>query len=303
MNVQSDFIMSNDLPVNVKMVRLYHSTVDRLSEADIVIIGVPDESKSHARRKGTSKGPDIIRITSNQSDFFERNGKIIPICPMRGHIDNKKVFDDGNINRQDLYQLIFDLVSAKKIPILIGGDHSITTIALQAIDDFFGKVGLLYFDAHPDFVSSTTDYYGSVLSDSSKCIDFEKSLLVGTRSAEFEELRNVDKRGLEVITPIDITERGILNIGDRIKYKNNNGKRYISIDLDCLDPAFAPGVSVPSPCGLSSIDLIFLTKLAISTGIVGLDIVEFTPDFDINNLTASLAARILLESIASIRKT
>jgi agmatinase len=282
------------------MVRLYHSTVDRISEADIVIIGIADESKSHAKRKGTSKGPDIIRIASNDSDFFERDGKIIPICPMNGYINNKKIFDDGNIQRQDLYQLIFDLVSIKKIPIIIGGDHSITTIALQAINDSFGKVGLLYFDAHPDFVSSTTDYYGSVLTDSSNCIDYEKSLLIGTRSAELEELRNAYNVGLEVVTPIDIAEQGIGNIADRIKCRNNNGRRYISIDLDCLDPAFAPGVSVPSPCGISSIDLIYLSKLAISSGIVGLDVVEFTPDFDINNITASLAARILLESIASI---
>ena len=282
------------------MVRLYHSTVDGISEADIVIIGIADESKSHAKRKGTSKGPDIIRIASNDSDFFERDGKIIPICPMNGYINNKKIFDDGNIQRQDLYQLIFDLVSIKKIPIIIGGDHSITTIALQAINDSFGKVGLLYFDAHPDFVSSTTDYYGSVLTDSSNCIDYEKSLLIGTRSAEPEELRNAYNVGLEVVTPMDIAEQGIGNIADRIKCRNNNGRRYISIDLDCLDPAFAPGVSVPSPCGISSIDLIYLSKLAISSGIVGLDIVEFTPDFDINNITASLAARILLESIASI---
>jgi agmatinase len=283
------------------MVRLYHSTVDGISEADIVIIGIADESKSHAKRKGTSKGPDIIRIASNDSDFFERDGKIIPICPMNGYINNKKIFDDGNIQRQDLYQLIFDLVSIKKIPIIIGGDHSITTIALQAINDSFGKVGLLYFDAHPDFVSSTTDYYGSVLTDSSNCIDYEKSLLIGTRSAEPEELRNAYNVGLEVVTPIDIAEQGIGNIADRIKCRNNNGRRYISIDLDCLDPAFAPGVSVPSPCGISSIDLIYLSKLAISSGIVGLDVVEFTPDFDINNITASLAARILLESIASIK--
>jgi len=274
--------------------------VDGISEADIVIIGIADESKSHAKRKGTSKGPDIIRIASNDSDFFERDGKIIPICPMNGYINNKKIFDDGNIQRQDLYQLIFDLVSIKKIPIIIGGDHSITTIALQAINDSFGKVGLLYFDAHPDFVSSTTDYYGSVLTDSSNCIDYGKSLLIGTRSAEPEELRNAYNVGLEVVTPIDIAEQGIGNIADRIKCRNNNGRRYISIDLDCLDPAFAPGVSVPSPCGISSIDLIYLSKLAISSGIVGLDVVEFTPDFDINNITASLAARILLESIASI---
>jgi len=298
---QSDFISSVDWLIWISMVSFHYSNVNNISEADIVIIGVQDESKSHARRKGTSKGPDIIRFASNESNYFERNGKIIPICPMKGRIGDKKILDYGNIKREDLYQIIFDLVSAKKIPIVIGGDHSITTIALQAMENFFGSsTGLLYFDAHPDFVSSTIDYYGSVLTDSSKSIDFGKSMLIGTRSAELEELKNAERVDLEIITPLDINDLGITKIADRIKTKNNQGRRYISIDMDCLDPAFAPGVSVPSPCGLSSVDLIYLSKLAISTGIIGLDIVEFTPDFDINNITASLVARILLESIASI---
>jgi agmatinase len=283
------------------MVRFYRSNIDKISEADIIIIGVPDESKSHAKRKGTSRGPDILRLASNESEFFERSGKIIPIVPMRGRMDNKHILDYGNVKREDLYPLVFDLVSNNKIPIVIGGDHSITTITLQAIGDLCGKIELLYFDAHPDFVSSTKDYYGSVLTDSSRSIDFENSMLIGTRSAEAEELENAYKVGLEVITPVDIEELGILKIADRIRSKNNNGKRYISIDLDCLDPAFAPGVSLPSPCGLSSIDLIYLVKSAIDSGIIGIDIVELSPEYDINNITAFLAARILSESIASLK--
>ncbi|HXT84397.1 MAG TPA: arginase family protein [Verrucomicrobiae bacterium] len=285
------------------MVQLYNSTVEKISEADIVILGVPDESRSHARRKGTSKGPDIIRIAYNESNFFERDGKIIPISSMQGNTNNKRIFDYGNIKRRDLYDVIYELVSNKKIPIIIGGDHSLTTISLHAIKEVYGKVGLIYFDAHPDFVSSTTNYYGSVLTDSSNFINFDSSLLVGTRSAEQEELINANKVGLEVITPINIVEHGISKVANRIKNKVFDKKCYVSIDLDCIDPAFAPGVSVPSPSGLSSIDLVYLANLAISFGIVGLDIVEFTPDFDINNMTASLAARILLESIASINLT
>ena len=279
------------------------SSVDKISDADIVIIGVPDESKSHAKRKGTSTGPDVLRMASNESEFFERDGKIIPICPLRGSTDKKHILDYGNINKEDLYRLIFDLVSTKKIPIMVGGDHSLTTIALQAIGEVYGKIGMLYFDAHPDFVSSTTNYYGSVLTDSYKWIDFTRSILVGTRAAEPEELKNAEKVGLEVITPLDITELGIRNTADKIRSKNIQGKKYVSIDLDCLDPAFAPGVSLPSPCGLSGIDLIYLVKLAVETGIVGMDIVELSPGFDINNITANLAARILLESIASIKLT
>lgn len=282
------------------MVRLYQSNARSAFEADVVIVGVPDESKSHAKRKGASRGPDSLRQASNESGFFERNGKLIPVCPILGKISNKLIFDYGNIPRENLQKLITDLVANNKIPIVIGGDHSITSTVLQATGDIHGKLGLFYFDAHPDFVSSTTDYYGSVLTDSSRWIDFSKSTLIGTRAAEPEELENAESVGLEVITPIDVAKLGISQVANKLQAKGYNNKRYVSIDLDCADPAYAPGVSLPSPCGLSSIDLVYLVKLVVNSGIVGIDIVELSPDFDLNNMTANLAARILLESIASI---
>ena len=282
------------------MVRLYQSNARSAFEADIVIVGVPDESKSHAKRKGASRGPDSLRQASNESGFFERNGKLIPVFPILGKISNKLNFDYGNIPRENLQKLITDLVANNKIPIVIGGDHSITSTVLQATGDIHGKLGLFYFDAHPDFVSSTTDYYGSVLTDSSRWIDFSKSMLIGTRAAEPEELENAESVGLEVITPIDVAKLGISQVANKLQAKGYNNKRYVSIDLDCADPAYAPGVSLPSPCGLSSIDLVYLVKLVINSGIVGIDIVELSPDFDLNDMTANLAARILLESIASI---
>lgn len=282
------------------MVRLYQSNARSAFEADVVIVGVPDESKSHAKRKGASRGPDSLRQASNESGFFERNGKLIPVCPILGKISNKLIFDYGNIPRENLQKLITDLVANNKIPIVIGGDHSITSTVLQAAGDIHGKLGLFYFDAHPDFVSSTTDYYGSVLTDSSRWIDFSKSMLIGTRAAEPEELDNAESVGLEVITPIDVAKLGISQVANKLQAKGYNNKKYVSIDLDCADPAYAPGVSLPSPCGLSSIDLVYLVKLVVNSGIVGIDIVELSPDFDLNNMTANLAARILLESIASI---
>ena len=282
------------------MVRLYQSNARSAFEADVVIVGVPDESKSHAKRKGASKGPDSLRQASNESGFFERNGKLIPICPILGNISNKLIFDYGNIPKENLQKLITDLVANNKIPIVIGGDHSITSTVLQATGDIHGKLGLFYFDAHPDFVSSTTEYYGSVLTDSSRWIDFSQSMLIGTRAAEPEELENAESVGLEVITPIDVAKLGISRVANKLQAKGYNNKRYVSIDLDCADPAYAPGVSLPSPCGLSSIDLVYLVKLVVNSGVVGIDIVELSPDFDLNNMTANLAARILLESIASI---
>lgn len=286
------------------MVKLFHSNVHSIAQADIVILGVPDESRSHAKRKGASKGPDSLRLASNYYEFFERHGNRIPICPMSGTLENKKILDFGNVPRDDLYRLVFDIVSTKKIPITIGGDHSITTIILQAIYDTFEgeKISLLYFDAHPDFVSSTRNYYGSVITDSSSYINFTKSILIGTRAAEMEELKNASKQKLEIITPIDIIEIGINATVKKIIAKCGSNKVYLSVDLDCMDPGVAPGVSVPAPGGLFPVDLIYMIKkISENMQILGMDIVELSPDYDLNQNTANHAARILMETIASLK--
>jgi agmatinase len=284
------------------MVRLYRANADSIKDADIVVIGVPDESKSHAKRKGTSKAPDVFRAASNESEFFTRKGKTIPTCPMRGALEGKCVFDAGNVDQKELRKLASELARQDKMPVTIGGDHSITAETIRAISEAKGeKLSLLYFDAHPDFVSSTRNYYGSVLTDSAKFLDFRKSMLVGTRAAEPEELENAKVAGLKIVTPLDVVELGVRKVAQMIKTKTRGMPVYISVDLDCVDPAFAPGVSVPSPGGLSSVELIYLLKSAVAAGnIAGIDIVELSPGYDVNGVTANLAARIMSECIASV---
>jgi agmatinase len=283
------------------VVRLYRSNVDRMQDADVVVIGVPDESRSHAKRKGTSRAPDVLRIASNESEFFERAGKRIPICPMRGTLEGKRVFDAGNVaDKQELRRIVSEVVSAGKLPIMIGGDHSLTTETIK-VASAGKKLSLLYFDAHPDFVSSARNYYGSVLTDSAQSLNFRKSMLIGTRAAEPEELENAKAAGLKIINPLDVAELGVKKVAQMIKARTAGSRIYISVDLDCVDPASAPGVSVPSPAGLSAIDLIYMLNKVISGGnVVGIDIVELVPDYDVNGMTATLAARILSECIASV---
>jgi agmatinase len=283
------------------MIKFFRSTVETMLDADIILIGVPDESRSHAKRRGTSRAPDMIRLASNESEFFKRDDKIIPTSPMRGSLSDKKILDFGNVERERLAGIIFHIISNGKLPIIIGGDHSITTIALKQIGKMLGKISVFYFDAHPDFVSSTNNYYGSIMTDSAQFIDFKNSMLIGTRAAEAEELDNAAKVGLEVITPLEVAELGLLKVAGQLTDERRQ-KKYISIDLDCLDPAFAPGVSVPSPGGLSSTELLSLVKRTVHSGIIAMDIVELSPDFDLNNITACMAARIISESIASINK-
>ncbi len=285
------------------MVRLRRSNANRIEEADIVVIGVPDESKSHAKRKGTSRAPDVLRIASNESEFFQRAGKLIPTCPMRGTFERKRIFDAGNVaSKQELRKMVSDVVSRNKLPVMIGGDHSLTTETLRAVSGAVGKkLSLLYFDAHPDFVSSARDYYGSVLTDSAQSLNMRKSMLIGTRAAEPEEIENARAVGLKIVNPLDVVELGVKRVAQMIKARTAGSKIYISVDLDCVDPSSAPGVSVPSPAGLAAIDLIYMLNSVISGGsVVGIDIVELTPNYDVNGMTAALAARILSECIASV---
>jgi agmatinase len=283
------------------VVRLRRSNVDSIQAADIVVIGVPDESRSHAKRKGTSRAPDVLRIASNQSEFFERDGRLIPTCPMRGTLEGKRIFDAGNVgSKEELCKIMYDVVSAGKLPIIIGGDHSLTTETIK-VASAGKKLSLLYFDAHPDFVSSVRNYYGSVLTDSVQSLNLRKSMLIGTRAAEPEELENARKAGLKIVNPLDVAERGVKKVAQMIKARTAGSRTYISVDLDCVDPASAPGVSVPSPGGLSAVELIYLLNKAISGGnVVGIDIVELVPDYDVNGMTATLAARILSECIGSV---
>lgn len=281
--------------------KFYRAGAASIDHADIVIMGVPDESKSHASRKGTDTAPDTLRVASNDSEFFVRDGKLIPTVPMRGTFDGKRIFDSGNIARADVYKQALAVASKYKLPVTIGGDHSLTRDVLQALHEAAGKkLSLLYFDAHPDFVSSARDYYGSVLTDSAGYVDFKKSMTIGTRAAEPEEIENAKNAGLQMITPIDIVELGVQKVAEMVMEKVADNKTYVSIDLDCVDPASAPGVSVPSPGGLTTADLLYLlTRVMREADVAGFDIVELSPDYDLNSMTAYLAARIMSECIAA----
>jgi len=278
------------------MEKICWANTDNFEESEFVVIGIPDESQSHALRKGTEEAPDKIRQISNIRDSFERNGKTSLGRPFQG--SEKKVHDMGNINR-DLIENIYGKISeSSKIPISIGGDHSISRQIINTIGKKYEKISLVYFDAHPDFVSSTTNYYGSVVNDVLSNIEIESSVQIGIRTPEQEELDNIKKWNLEIITPFDIQEQGIKKIANSIWSKLGD-KVYVSFDMDCIDPAYAPGVSVPVPMGLNSIDAVYLLKEIAKKGIIGMDIMEVCPSFDVKDRTSHLASRIISEVLYS----
>jgi len=282
------------------MEKICWANTDNFDEAEFVIIGIPDESQSHALRKGTEEAPFKIRQISNLRDSFERNETISLGRPFQG--SEKKVHDFGNISRSQI-ENIYDKISASsKIPISIGGDHSITRQIINALAKRHGKISLVYFDAHPDFVSSATNYYGSVVNDVLSNIEINSSVQIGIRTPEQEELDNIKKYNLEVITPFDIRKQGINQVTNSVLNRLGD-KVYVSFDMDCVDPAYAPGVSVPVPMGLNSIDAVYLLKEIAKKGIIGMDIMEVCPSFDVKDRTSHLASRIISEVLYSSGET
>ncbi len=271
------------------------ANTDNFDESDIVIIGIPDESKSHALRKGSSEAPDKIREISSIRDTYTRNGQISLGLPISGI--KKKIFDYGNVKKTDVGNVIDKIISGSKIPISLGGDHSISLEIIKSISKKLGPISLVYFDAHPDFIGSTRNYYGSVFYDSLPHIDIKSSLQIGIRTPEQEEIENMKKYGITVITPLDILKKGILKT-EKMMLDKIGKKVYVSFDMDVIDPAYAPGVSVPVPMGLRNTEAIYLLK-SLAKKIIGMDIVEVCPSYDIRDRTSHLASRMIAEIISS----
>lgn len=275
------------------------ANTENFEEAEIVILGIPDESQSHALRKGTSEAPHFIREISHLRDSFTRKGKKSLGLPFDG-IKNKKVCDYGDISKDKIEDVFSKIISEQKIPITMGGDHSISREIIKAVSKKKGPISLVYFDAHPDFVSSTQNYYGSVFFDVLPHIDPKSSLQIGIRTPEQEELDNIKKHGIKVITPFEIIEKGVKEISNLIS-ETIGENVYISFDMDCIDPAYAPGVSVPVPMGIKNVEAVYLLKKIIEKGIVGVDIMEVCPSYDIKDRTSHLASRMISEIISSCK--
>jgi agmatinase len=277
--------------------RICWSNTEIFDEAEVVIVGIPDESKSHSLRKGTSDAPHKIREISNIRDIYKRENKTSLGLPLGGI--SKKVYDYGNILRTEVSDVIYRIVTSSKVPIAIGGDHSISTEIIKSMAKKHSPLSLVYFDAHPDIVSSVHGYYGSVFYDALSFIDIKSSIQIGVRTPEQEEIDNIKKYDLTVITPFDIVRNGIEKTEKTILEKIGQNV-YISLDMDVIDPAYAPGVSVPVPLGLRNVEALYLLKSLAKHGILGFDIMEVCPGYDTRDRTSHLASRMVAEVISSL---
>jgi len=239
----------------------------------------------------------VIRRISRERDVYIENNTESPAYTNSG-APQSKIFDLGNVSRENIPFVYERMLHDGKIPVTMGGDHSLTAQIVKALGMKHGPISLVYFDAHPDFVSSTRDFYGSVVYDCLPYINPKSSVMIGIRSPELEEVQNIKKYGITVFSPADIQYYGFKHtINEILSIVGKN--IYISFDMDCIDPAFAPGVSVPVPMGLNPVTASILLKNISHDGIVGMDIMEVCPEYDIQANTCHLASRMIGEILSA----
>ena len=258
----------------------------------ICLLGLAwDASSSHSR--GPALAPAIVDalLSSDASSPYSLTGLSVDECLTDRHFP--KLPEDAEQARAAISDAVASILDAKMQPLSLGGDHSVTYPILQAMAARYGPLNILHVDAHPDLYDVLDGDRFSHACPFRRAVEdgcINRLIQVGIRSATPEQRAFAEERGIMML---GVDEWG------KIPYAELVDPLYVSIDLDGIDPAFAPGVSHPEPGGLSSREAIaLLGKLPVAP--VGADIVELNPERDIGLLTAHLAGRLVKELAAKM---
>ena len=288
-----------------------------LAGADVAIVGAPfDDGVSN--RPGTRFGPRAIR----QADNF-------PLSPpTRPHlglgIDPFAVLDvvdygdaecmpgDLAASHQAIKQRVDEILAADAIPVILGGDHSVALPDMTAMSERYGRgaVGVIHLDTHADTAPAL---WGLELSHGSPMrsvvengsISGSHFLQFGLRGyfpdpADFDWMRSV---GMRWHTIYDIDDRGFRVCLDELMEDARDLPEHVflSVDVDAMCPAFAPGTGTPEPGGLTPRELLAVVRrVCLELPVAGMEVVEVSPPFDPSGVTALVAHRIVLEALSAI---
>jgi agmatinase len=276
--------------------------------ARAAVYGIPWDSTSISRT-GANYGPRGIREISSQ--FLSYNATwdfdlVEALSPVDcGDCDvilanAEKTF--ANAERD-----IGEILAAGAIPATLGGDHSITIPAVRAVRKRFDNPGLVLIDTHLD---TALDVGGEELNH---CCPITRAVDAGFDPAKIAllaisgwmnprtELRYCRENGITVVWLEDIWERGVQAAIEQALGVAGDGTDgiYLSVDVDSLDGAFAPGTCVPTPGGLTSRELLEIVRGVSRHGLVGMDVVETAPSLDSSSVTAAIAGRVVMDSLAA----
>ncbi len=280
-----------------------------LADVDVAIVGAPTDDLV-SDRPGTRFGPRAIRAAS---------------CPPGPHLEAKvdpmaelKLVDYGDApvlpadpprTHAAIERTVGEVLAAGAIPIVLGGDHSIAEPDIRAVAAAHGPVGLVHFDTHTD---TGTEVFGVEVSHGTPMyrlveqghVDPRRYVQIGLRGywpgpAEFGWQA---ERGITSFFMHDVREQGIRAVVERTVEILGDGPTFLTVDVDVLDPAFAPGTGTPEPGGMTSADLLWACRtVAQRLRIVGADIVEVIPTAPgSSDITALVADRIVREILTGL---
>lgn len=257
-----------------------------------VILGCPYDG-SASFRPGARFGPSAIRRASwgieTFSPYFQRD---LSQCSIHDMGDLELPLGEKKISLGLIRNGLGKILSEKKTPILLGGDHLITLPIVEEILTVYPGLHLLQIDAHTDL---REDYLGEPLSHSTvmrKVVDHlgeGRLFQVGIRSGTEEEFKLARK----MKSIVSLEPGSLSSMTKRLR----NQPVYITFDLDVIDPSLIPGVGTPEPGGLTFQQSILLLKKLQTLHVVGFDIVELTPDYDPTQVSSVTASVILREMI------
>ena len=269
-------------------------------EADVTVLGIPFDGAA-SYRKGAAEGPDRIRSISDHIEPTTENGQ---------RMNSIRVLDLGNIEPEGMSQADYFLKIEEKatemfksgFATFLGGDHSVSIPLLNAAAGIWGKdLGVIHLDAHLDLCH---ELEGNLLSHGSthrRVMEKNNLLLgqiwfVGIRSFEQQELDFIEDKNPNIITAAELVRAGIDNSAARVITGLEGCKAvYLTLDIDFLDPAYAPGTGTPKPGGFSTRDLLSLLEKFSTLPLIGMDVVEVAPPLDHSDITSFAAQRAITE--------
>ncbi len=281
---------------------LPNSFIDALADYEssrYVIFGVPFDNTS-SYRAGSRWAPDAMRQVSANFESYNPTFDIdlvdLPIYDA-GNLETSAYVDE---TLQNLYETAKDLLSDGKLPIMLGGEHSLTFAMVKACAEFAGDdFGVLVLDAHFDL---RKEYRG--FKQNHACVsrnileEVTKNLVsIGIRSGPEEEWIFARENNLKYYTADDVESTGMIEILKEALEWLDCSQIYFSLDMDAIDPAYAPGLGTPEPFGLSARDVRTAVR-TLAPFSMALDIVEIAPEYD-SGQAAMLGAKLMREFIAS----
>jgi agmatinase len=279
--------------------------IEEVPRADIAVVGIPfDTGVSY--RPGARFGPSHVRESSR---LLRPYNPALDVSPFAA----AQVVDAGDIaaNPFDIDAAVADIETAavelgsrvERI-VTVGGDHTIALPLLRALNKKHGPVAVLHFDAHLD---TWDTYFGAPITHGTPfrraseegLIDLTASCHVGTRGPLYskQDLDDDERLGFSIVSSVDIEESGIEAAIERVRRRVGDKPLYISIDIDVLDPAHAPGTGTPEAGGMTSRELLRMLRALSDLDVVGADVVEVSPAYDHAQLTGIAASHVVYELV------